>query len=58
MLRDDHSGYNWFYHTTSTAAEKAVHDIIDWCVAFGDPNGFISDGPTNFKNETLRLLAK
>ena len=58
MLRDDLSGYCWFYPTPSTSAEQASHALIDWCAAFGAPKSFMSDSPTHFKNSTLNLLCK
>lgn len=58
MLRDDHSGYTWFYPTDTTSAETAAHALLDWCAAFGAPKQLMSDGPSHFKNDTLRLLAK
>ena len=58
MIRDDHSGYTWFYPSPTTSAEQASHALIDWCAAFGAPVSFMSDGPTHFRNESIRLLAK
>ena len=58
MLRDDHSDYKWFFAFPDTSAENAAHAIIDWCAAFGVPNGLMSDGPTHFKNETVRSVCK
>lgn len=58
MVRDDHSGYCWFYPAVTTTAETAAHALLDWCAAFGAPAAFMSDGPTHFKNETIRLLTK
>ena len=58
MLRDDHSGYQWFFPFATTAAENAANEIIDWCAAFGVPQGLMSDGPTHFRNETMLLIAK
>jgi len=58
MLRDDHSDYKWFFAFADTSAENAAQAIIDWSAAFGVPNGLISDGPTRFKNETVRRVAK
>lgn len=58
MLRDDHSNYCWFFPFPDTSAENAARAIIDWCAAFGVPHGLMSDGPTHFRNETLRLVAK
>lgn len=58
MLRDDHSGYSWFYPSETTSAETAAHALLDWCAAFGAPNQLMSDGPSHFKNDTLRILAK
>jgi transposase InsO family protein len=58
MLRDDHSDYKWFFAFADTPAENAARAIIDWCAAFGVPNGLMSDGPTHFKNEAIRLFTK
>ena len=58
ILRDDHSGYAWFYPTVSTSAEKAASALIAWCAACGPPTTMMSDGPTHFRNETLKLLTK
>ena len=58
MLRDDHSDYKWLFAYPSTAAANAAASLVDWCAAFGVPKAFMSDGPTHFKNDTLRLLAK
>ena len=58
MLRDDHSDYKWFFPFSDTLAENAAIAIIDWCAAFGVPNGLMSDGPTHFRNETVRLVCK
>lgn len=58
ILCDDHSGYSWLYPTSATDAEKSAHAIIDWCSAFGPLSGFMSDGPTRFKNEMMRRLYK
>ena len=57
MLRDDHTDYKWVFAFPDTAAENTAHAIIDWCVAFGVP-ALMSDGRTNFKNETIRLVSK
>ena len=58
MLRDDHSDYKWFFCCPRMDAENAAHAIIDWCAANGVPGGLMSDGPTHFKNETVRLVSK
>lgn len=58
ILRDNHSGYSCMYPTDSTSADTAVHALLDWSEAFDVPTQLISDGPTHFKNETLRPLAK
>ena len=58
MMRDDHSDYKWFIPTASTAAQHAATAIIDWCSSFGVPNGLMSDGPTHFRNEVVRLVCK
>ena len=58
MLRDDHSDYKLFYSFPDTNAENSATAIVEWCSMFGVPNTLMSDGPTHFKNETLRLVAK
>ena len=58
MLRDDHSDYKWFFAFPDTSAENAATSIIDWSAAFGVPEGLMSDGPTHFKNETIRLITR
>lgn len=58
MLRDDHSSYCWLFAFADMVAGNAARAIIDWCAALGVPNGLMSDGPTHFKNETVRLVAK
>ena len=58
MLRDDLSNYKWIFALPDTAAENAATAIIDWCAAFSVPQELMSDGPTHFKNETLRIVAK
>jgi len=58
LLRDDHSDYKWFFVFHDTLAENAAHALIDWAAAFNVPNGLMSDGPTHFKNETVRLVSR
>lgn len=58
MLRDDHSSYCWLYPTNTTDASTVEDALLDWSAAFGAPNGLMSDGPTHFKNETIRLLTE
>lgn len=58
MLRDDHPDYKWFFACHNLTAETAARATIDWCAACGVPKSLMSDGPTHFKNETLRLLSK
>jgi len=58
MMRDDHSDYKMFYCFPSTDAENAATAIIEWCSLFGVPGRLMSDGPTHFKNETVRLVSK
>lgn len=41
-----------------TSAKNAARVITDWVAALGAPNGLMSDGPTHFKNNTVRLVAK
>lgn len=58
MFRDDHIGYSWFYPSQATTAETSANARIDLCAAFGVPVVLTSDGPTHFKNETIRYLTK
>lgn len=58
ILRDDHKNYSLLFLFSDTSAENAARAIIDWTAAFAVPGGLISDGPTHFRNETLRLLSK
>lgn len=58
MMRDDHSNYCWLFAFPDTSAENAARAIIDWSAAFNVPKGLMSDGPTHFKNETIRLVCK
>lgn len=58
MLRCDHRGYAWLYPTTTTGADQAANALVDWCAAFGPRKTFMSDGPSHFRNETMRLLSK
>lgn len=58
MMRVDHSDYKMYYCFPSTDAENAATAIIEWCSLFGVPSGLMSDGPTHFKNETVRLVSK
>lgn len=55
MLHDDHWDFNRLFAFPYTVAENA---IIEWCAAFGAPRSFMFDGPTHFKNETMRLVSK
>lgn len=50
MLKDDRTSYSWLFACPDTAAEKAASAVIDWAAAFGIPNGFMSAGPTHFRN--------
>ena len=58
MVCDDHNGYGSFYTASTTDSETAQNALLDWSAAFGSPLGLMYDGPTHFKNETLRLLTK
>ena len=58
MLRDDHSDYKCFLAFPNTLAENAATAVIEWCAVFGVPNGLMSDGPTQFRNEVVRLVTK
>lgn len=52
------SNYTWLYEFLGTKAEKAGQALVEWCAAFEIPGGFMSDGPSHFKNETMRILCK
>lgn len=57
MVKDDQSGYSWFYPTHTTDATSATNAPLDWSVAFGPTSGLMSDGPSHFRNEAVRVLA-
>lgn len=38
--------------------ENAARAIIDWFAGFGVSHGLMSDGPTHFDDETLRMVGK
>lgn len=50
--------YTWLLPFPDTRTENAAPTIIDWCADFGVPTGFMSDRPTHFRNETIRLVTK
>lgn len=58
MLRDDRSEYCWFFLFSNTSAENVARAIIDWAAAFVVQKSLMPDVPTNFKNETVCLVAK
>lgn len=58
MLRDDLSDCKWFLAIPDTGAENAASALIDWSAVFGTRKGLMSDGPTHFCNETVRLFSK
>lgn len=58
MLRDDHSNYIWLFPFSDTSAGNAAHAMIDSCAPFTLSNGFMPDGPTHFRNDTIRLVSK
>lgn len=58
MLRDDHSRHSWLYFSASTDAETAANALLNCFAAFGVPTRLAYDRPTQFKNDTIRLLAK
>lgn len=41
---------------SSTRLRKCRREIIAWCSALGVPSSLMSDGPTHFKNEKVRLV--
>lgn len=58
MLLDDYTDLKWFFSFSDTCHSNATTSIIDWCSSFGIPKGLMSDGPTHFKNEAVRLVSK
>lgn len=58
MLSEDHRDYNRFFLFFNTAADCAAQAIMDWRAAFGVPKMLMSDGPTHFKNETVRVVCR
>lgn len=55
---NDHFDYGWFDFCADTTAKISRIAFIDWCKAFGIPEMFISDGPTNCSKETVRLVCE
>lgn len=37
---------------------SAAASLVDWCLDFGVPEGFMSEGSTHFKNDTLYMLSE
>lgn len=58
LMRDDFSGYFWLNPFMSLNADNASDEIIEWATTFTPPGGLMADGPTHFKNETGRKVAK
>lgn len=46
------------YPAHNTDSETAANALLDWGAAFGASNGLMSDGPTIFKNGTIRQVTK
>lgn len=47
-----------FFACHILTANTAAKTTVDWCAAFSVSKSLISDRPTYFKNETLRLVSK
>lgn len=58
MLRDDKCNYCWLFPFPNTHAENVAHTIIYWSAAFAVLYFLLSDGPTHFRNQTVRLVTK
>lgn len=58
MLRNDHLYYKWLIMFGDTSADNKAYAIIDQCAVFGVPNGPMSDGLSQVRNETVRLICK
>lgn len=58
MLCDDHSSYCWLFEFPDTSVENTTGALTDWAAAFCVPVGLMSDSPTYFKNDTIRLVSK
>lgn len=58
MLCEDHSDYRVVYYYPDKGAENAANSIIKRCSIFGVSKMLMSNGPTNSKNVTLRLVSK
>lgn len=41
MIREDHSGYAWFYPTVNTEAEQAANALVDCSADFGPPHVYV-----------------
>lgn len=58
VVRNDRSDNTWLFANPSSDAVNAAASLVSWCTVFGPSKSFMSDEPTHFKNETIRLLAK
>lgn len=58
MLGDDHMDYEWVFAFSDTPADNAAQTILGYCTTFGVPEMKMSDGPTHFKNETVRMVCE
>lgn len=58
MFREDHSHYKWTFAFSDTTAANAANAITDWSAVLGVPSEIMSDDPTQFRNETVRLVSK
>lgn len=58
MMREVYSDYKWSFPFAVTSADNAAISIMDWTEVFGVPKPIMSDGPSQFKNKAIRLVAK
>lgn len=58
LLRDDHSDFKQLHPTADMLPDTTANAIIYSSASFRVPKAFMSDGPSQFGNDTLRRVAK
>lgn len=58
MVRDDHSGYSWFYPVSLAYLETAARALPACNGPFGAPLRLLPDGTGDNKNDIPQLLSK
>lgn len=56
IVKDGLSSYTWMFPCEQIDAETVADSLIDWLVAFGVFDMFVSDQGTHFKNDAVRTI--